>query len=237
MRTADRRTQEHPPRGKARAGALPWLLRRAARRCARAAPVRRPRTGAALAAACAGGLGDLRRGVAETDATSSSITMRCWRCSSWPADGTNKALDALGVADSDNRRRAPAAKTPRCKLTWPRSTSSLRCWRGSSARSPSWGKTWAQFGRLVINAGRDPGAEPSADPGSPVDTSPRPETAGACDLAGLPVPAGLSTFPQPRSSTAVYRLTSVFPRITHRAIHRTLPWQGQGWRDRSKLSC
>ena len=35
MRTADRRTQEHPPRGEARAGALSWLVTRAARRCAR----------------------------------------------------------------------------------------------------------------------------------------------------------------------------------------------------------
>ena len=35
---------------------------------------------------------------------------------------------------------------------------------------------------------------------------------GAGDLAGLPVRAGLSTFPQPRSSTAVYRLTSVLLR-------------------------
>ena len=28
-----------------------------------------------------------------------------------------------------------------------------------------------------------------------------------------------------------------FTQITHRSIHRALPWQAQGWRDRSKLSC
>jgi hypothetical protein len=35
----------------------------------------------------------------------------------------------------------------------------------------------------------------------------------------------------------VYRLTSVFTQITHKPIHRTLPWHAQGWRDRSKLPC
>ena len=113
MRTADRRTQEHPLRGTTRAGALPWLVRRAASRASSA-----------------------RRGHFDPGPT---------------------------------RRRGcgPAA---------------------------------------------GPATSGSRGPGSRVDTSPRPKMAGAGDLARLPFRAGLSTFPQPRSSTAVYRLTSVLLR-------------------------
>ena len=137
MRTADRRTQEHPRRGTARAGALPGLVRRTASRA-------------------------------------------------------RSAMRAASIRVPTRRRGCRPAAGP-------------------------------------VTSG-------SRGPGSPVDTSPRPKMAGAGDLAGLPVRAGLSTFPQPRSSTAVYWLTSVFTQITHRPIHRTLPWQAQGWRDRSKLS-
>ena len=113
MRTADRRTQEHPRRGTARAGALPWLVRRAASR-ARSA----------------------RRGNFDPGPHSS----------------------------------------PRMR-----------------ARS---GPGNFRLARLRFACGYF---------ASPKD-------GGAGDLAGLSLRAGLSTFPQPRSSTAVYRLTSVLLR-------------------------
>jgi hypothetical protein len=47
----------------------------------------------------------------------------------------------------------------------------------------------------------------------------------------------LSTFPQPRPSTAARRLTSAFTETIHRLIHRTLTLHPRGWRDRSMLSC
>ena len=99
-----------------------------------------------------------------------------------------------------------------------------------------WGKTWARFERLAMNAGRDPGLRLARTRVRLWILRLARRWPGACDLARLPVP-GLSTFPQPRPSTVVHGLTSVFTQITHRSVHRTLPWQGQGWRDRSKLSC
>ncbi len=47
----------------------------------------------------------------------------------------------------------------------------------------------------------------------------------------------LSTFPQPGSSTAAQRLTSVFGQTIHRLMHRALALHPRGWRDRSMLSC
>jgi hypothetical protein len=47
----------------------------------------------------------------------------------------------------------------------------------------------------------------------------------------------LSTFPQPRSSTAPQRLTSHFTETIHNLMHRTLALHPRGWRDRSMLSC
>lgn len=70
----------------------------------------------------------------------------------------------------------------------------------------------------------------------PVDTSLRLWTADCRARPGEASPR-LSTFPQPRTSTAVQRLTSMFTETIHRLMHRTLAWQARGWRDRSLLSC
>ena len=47
----------------------------------------------------------------------------------------------------------------------------------------------------------------------------------------------LSTFPQPCSSTASQRLSSLFAGSIHRPVHRALALHTRGWRDRSALSC
>jgi hypothetical protein len=44
------------------------------------------------------------------------------------------------------------------------------------------------------------------------------------------IPPRLSTFPQPRLSTARRRLTSEFTRIIHRSMHRALSWLVTGRR-------
>ena len=51
----------------------------------------------------------------------------------------------------------------------------------------------------------------------------------ARDLAGY-ARLRLSTFPQPRSSTARQALTSEFTRIIHRPVHRALSWLVKGCR-------
>jgi hypothetical protein len=58
----------------------------------------------------------------------------------------------------------------------------------------------------------------------------------ACGLGRL-ASGRLSTFPQPRSSTAARWLTCTFTQIIHRLMHRTLTLHPRGRRDRSMLSC
>jgi hypothetical protein len=79
-------------------------------------------------------------------------------------------------------------------------------------------------------------AEITEPTGCTVDTCLGLWTAGASHR----VKAGallLSTFPQPRSSTAPQGLTCQFSESIHNLMHRTLAWAPRGWRDRSVLSC
>lgn len=70
-----------------------------------------------------------------------------------------------------------------------------------------------------------------------METSFRLWTAEASRPSARLASSGLSTFPQPCSSTASQRLTSLFAESIHRPIHRTLALHTRDWRDRSALSC
>ena len=113
----------------------------------------------------------------------------------------------------------------------------------SKGRLREQGPPSGQFRSSSPPAGR--GCGPAAGPGNFRLARPgfacgyfaSPEKAGGLRPGGAARPGKVIHF-----STATFVHSCIpadqrFTQITHRPIHRTLPWQAQGWRDRSKLSC